>query len=246
MEFLKDTQEMHFFIDKKISKQFSEFALNEAESKHIKVLRLGKGDSIAVTNGKGDLFITKIIESSMKYCNLSIEKHFPNYKKRNNYLHIALSPTKNMDRFEWFLEKATEFGIDEITPIICARSIRKNITHRRLEKIIESAVKQSQKAYVPVLNTISMFQNFALKNHIGHKMIAHCEEDYKELIISELTPEGNHLVCIGPEGDFIQKEILFAKSHSFNPISLGAERLRTETAAISVVTVNYWINCTYE
>ena len=244
MESLKGIQEIPFFIDKKISVKFSEFTLNLQESKHIqKVLRLGKGDSIAITNGKGDLFITSIIDSSMEHCQLSIKKHFSNYKKRNNCLHLALSPTKNMDRFEWFLEKATEFGIDQITPIICSRSIRKNVNHSRMERIMESAVKQSQKAYIPVLNPVSKFQSFILKNHTENKMIAHCQKDDKELIISELIPESDHLVCVGPEGDFTKKEILLAKSHSFQPISLGTERLRTETAALSVVAINYWNNC---
>ena len=237
-------KEIPFFIDKKISTRSSKFTLDEEESKHAyRVLRLGKGDHIAITNGKGDLFTAKIIESSMKYCYLSIEKHFSEYKKRDDYLHIAISPIKNMNRLEWFLEKATEFGIDEITPVVCERSIRKSVKHKRLEKIIESAVKQSQKAYIPVLNSITVFESFVLKNHRGCKMIAHCREDHSDLLMSELTTsKGSHLVCIGPEGDFTKKEILLAKSHSFHPISLGAERLRTETAALSVVTFNYWVN----
>jgi 16S rRNA (uracil1498-N3)-methyltransferase len=147
-------------------------------------------------------------------------------------VHIAIAPTKNIERVEWFLEKATEIGIDEITPIICDRSERKEIKTERLNKVITSAIKQSIKAYHPILNEAIRFSDFIIKNRTSQKFIAHCMDGAKVTIKSQLILNSNYLIVIGPEGDFTQEELEAAVNHDFIPVSLGDSRLRTETAAL--------------
>jgi len=207
--------------------------LDETESHHcIKVLRLQTGDEVSLVDGKGGFYNCIIAMANPKSCVLEIKKSQLEFGKRNFSLHIAIAPTKNIERFEWFLEKATEIGIDEITPIICERSERKILREDRLEKVITSAMKQSLKAYHPVLNKLMVFDKFIDAEFSGEKFIAHCMESNRQDLI-KLKPESNNFcLLIGPEGDFSEKEIQKSVSKGFMPVSLGTSRLRTETAGI--------------
>ena len=211
------------------------YSLDETESNHCtRVLRLKNGDIIYLTDGKGGFYHARIIDDSSKCCKIEIVNKYEKYEKRNYHLHIAIAPTKNTDRFEWFLEKATEIGIDEITPVLCSRSERKVIKPDRLEKILISAMKQSIKAYLPQLNPMCTYNETIEKSvkNDALKFIAHCEESSKELLASSYFPKKNALILIGPEGDFTPEEIQFSLAHQFKPVSLGNSRLRTETAGI--------------
>ena len=204
--------------------------LSSEESKHcIKVLRKQEGDTIHLIDGHGSFYEVKITLASQKKTGFDILSKW-NETTRSYKLHIAIAPTKNNDRFEWFLEKATEIGIDEITPIICERSERKVIKHERMEKIILSATKQSLKATLPKLNQAVSFDDFVKKNLNSDCFIAHCEEQKK--IRLQTIASVNSTILIGPEGDFSTKEIELALDHNFKPLSLGNSRLRTETAGI--------------
>lgn len=222
---------MHLFYTPDLKDNL--YTLNEIESKHcIRVLRLNIDDQIQLIDGKGGFFTAKIIDSNPKKCIVEIINTKTEFGKRNHYLHIAIAPTKNIDRFEWFLEKATEIGIDEITPIICEHSERKTIKPERLEKIITSAIKQSIKAYKPKLNDLIKYKDFIHENTDCVKYIAHCEENEKTLLKECYTKQKNVVILIGPEGDFSPEEIELAKQNKYTEISLGESRLRTETAGV--------------
>jgi 16S rRNA (uracil1498-N3)-methyltransferase len=183
-------------------------------------------------DGKGGFFTAKIIEPNPKKCMVEIVETKKDYKKRNHHLHIAIAPTKNNDRLEWFLEKATEIGIDEITPIVCEHSERKVIKPERLEKILISAMKQSIKAYKPQLNELVRYMDFIKQPFAGEKFIAHCEDHEKSFLKNRYTVGRDVLILIGPEGDFSPAEIELALQNQFKEISLGNSRLRTETAGV--------------
>jgi len=222
---------MHLFYTPDLNDTI--YTLNEQESKHcIKVLRLSTNDMVQLIDGKGGFFTAKIKEPDPKKCTVEIVETKKEYEKRNHHLHIAIAPTKNNDRLEWFLEKATEIGIDEITPIVCEHSERKVIKPERLEKILVSAMKQSIKAYKPHLNTLIRFADFIHKPFAGEKFIAHCEEENKSLLKNRYTVGRDVLILIGPEGDFSREEIDEARQNNFTEISLGNSRLRTETAGV--------------
>lgn len=222
---------MHLFYTPDIAGEF--YQLSEEESKHcIRVLRLELEDKVQLIDGKGGFYVAKIIDAHPKHTTLAVLEYQPDFNKRNHHLHMAVAPTKNIDRFEWFLEKSTEMGIDEITPIICERSERKEVKTDRLNKIITSAVKQSLKAYHPKLNEAVNFKNFVGKIQ-AEKYIAHCMDGPKSALKSCLSLKGNYLILIGPEGDFTASEIALATSENYLPITLGTSRLRTETAALA-------------
>jgi 16S rRNA (uracil1498-N3)-methyltransferase len=222
---------MHIFYTPDIKSDI--FELNEEESKHcIKVLRLEAGTMLHLVDGIGGFYDAIIEDPHPKRTKLKILKKIEEFAKRNHYLHIAIAPTKNIERIEWFLEKATEIGIDEITPIICDRSERKEVKTERLNKVISSAVKQSIKAYHPKLNEAIRFNDLIAKNTNTQKFIAHCMDSGKVTLKEQLIANGNYLIIIGPEGDFTLQEIETALKHDFSPISLGESRLRTETAAL--------------
>lgn len=225
---------MHIFYTPDIT--LPNYTLNEEESKHcIKVLRLQIGENVILVDGTGGFYTAEIIADNPKKVQLNITKTEMEFGKRNHYLHIAVAPTKNIDRIEWFLEKATEMGIDEITPIICDRSERKVVKEDRLNKVITSAVKQSIKAYHPKLNEAMSFADCLKMDFEGDKFVAHCITDTEKHYISQLTkPHQKYLILIGPEGDFTSNEIALALQKGFKPITLGNTRLRTETAALSV------------
>lgn len=214
--------------------------LNEEEAKHvIRVLRLIVGDELNIFNGKGDIFHCRIHNISGKKVEIQkvSKEHiepFGNFK-----LHIAIAPTKNIARYEWFLEKATEIGIDEITPILCERSERKVINHERLNKILISAIKQSKNPYLPKLNSLTPFNTFISNSFNYEKYIAHCNNDNIQSLKSLYKKDSNALILIGPEGDFSKQEVKTATLKNFIEINLGSSRLRTETAGIvSCHTIN--------
>jgi len=221
---------MQLFFNSEITPQTKQVTFDKTESRHIvRVLRKNEGDTIFITNGKGQLFTSEIDIASDKKCLVNI-KSVENFKKHwNYYLHIAIAPTKLNDRFEWFLEKATEIGIDEITPIICDHSERKVLKTDRMEKIIHSAAKQSLKYHFPKLNEPILLKEFLNSSIEGQLFIAHCEETDKKLLKSVLISNTNTTILIGPEGDFSHNEIEQSLKHNFIPVSLGESRLRTET-----------------
>lgn len=233
---------MQLFYNPNINETQNSFVFDKEESKHIvKVLRKKEGDILHVTNGLGFLFTTEITVASNNKCTVKIVS-FENQKASKFHLHLAVAPTKMNERYEWFLEKTTEIGIQEITPIICDHSERKIIKTDRFQKIIESAMKQSLHYYLPKLNEPISFVDFIKKEHCGQKFVAHCEETDKKSLKNELITNEDVTILIGPEGDFSVKEIQQAIVANFIPVSLGATRLRTETAAIvachSVVLIN--------
>jgi len=224
---------MQLFYTPDIDPANAHYFLNEEESKHcIRVLRLEKGNEVQLIDGKGGLYTAVIHDAHPKRTILQIISTITAFNKRNHYLHIAMAPTKNIERMEWFLEKATEIGIDEITPIICQRSERKEVKTDRLNKIITAAIKQSIKAYHPVLNEPVSYKQFIAKSFNGQKFIAHCENTEKTDLKAELISNGSYLILIGPEGDFAPDEINDAIQNNFKAITLGNSRLRTETAAL--------------
>lgn len=237
---------MQLFYNPDIDETTETFSFDKEESRHIiKVLRKKDSDVLHVTNGLGLLFETEITLASDNKCIvevLSIKKS-PEPKFR---LHLAVAPTKMNDRFEWFLEKATEIGIQEITPVFCDRSERKVVNLERFEKIILSAMKQSNETYLPKLNEAISFKEFIKQKNEGLQLIAHCEETDKKSLKEVLKPNENVTILIGPEGDFSDKEIALALENNYQPVMLGNTRLRTETAAVvachSVVFFNENIN----
>jgi 16S rRNA (uracil1498-N3)-methyltransferase len=223
---------MQLFYNPNIDEQTETFFFDKEESKHIiKVLRKKDSDILFVTNGLGYLFETEITLASDNKCTVKInsfEKKLPSKFQ----LHLAVAPTKMNDRFEWFLEKATEIGIQEITPIICDRSERKVINKDRFDKIILSAMKQSNELYLPKLNDAISLKEFLNRKNNGIQLIAHCEETDKKTLKSVLKKNEDITILIGPEGDFSIKEIALAIENNYIPVSLGNTRLRTETAAV--------------
>ncbi|EJL65767.1 16S rRNA (uracil(1498)-N(3))-methyltransferase [Flavobacterium sp. CF136] len=223
---------MQLFYNPDIDETTESFSFDKEESRHIiKVLRKKDSDILHVTNGLGFLFETKITLASDNKCTvqvLSVKKaDEPKFR-----LHLAVAPTKMNDRFEWFLEKATEIGIQEITPVFCDRSERKAINPERFEKIILSAMKQSNETFLPKLNQAVSFKEFIKQKNEGLNLIAHCEETDKKSLKEILRSNENVTMLIGPEGDFSEKEIALALENNFQPVTLGNTRLRTETAAI--------------
>ena len=207
--------------------------LSPEDSRHVvKSLRMKTGDEINITDGKGFCYSACIEDANFRKCTFSIHGSDRKEKNWNFYLHIAVAPTKNIDRFEWFLEKATEMGIDEITPILTDNSERKRIKMDRCKRILQSAMKQSHKFILPKINNLQTFSDFIKStSHEENKFIAHCYEDKKAAVKNLKTPDRLTIV-IGPEGDFTQEEVSLAQNANFTPLSLGDSRLRTETAAV--------------
>ena len=211
----------------------AEVILNETESKHaIRVLRLKEGDEIELVDGKGGFYKARIQNANPKKCQLSIIESQTDFGKKDFHLHIAIAPTKNIDRTEWFLEKCTEIGIDEVTPLLSEHSERKVIKPERLEKILVSAMKQSVKAYLPKLNGLTKLSDLLSQATETKKFIAHCNEGEKPHLKNVVKPGDKVLILIGPEGDFSPEEVTLALEYGFEAISLGNARLRTETAGV--------------
>lgn len=221
---------MHVFYTPDIL-TFPELPTDEAQH-CTRVLRLSQGDEIMLTDGKGNFYKAEITAASNKRCLVSIKETIRQEPLWPCRLHIALAPTKNMDRNEWFAEKATEIGIDELTFLNCRFSERQILKTDRIEKILVSAMKQSLKARLPKLNGMTAFDAFLNQELPEQKFIAHCYEGEKPLLKDVLKTGEDALVLIGPEGDFSREEIEKALEKGFKPISLGKSRLRTETAAL--------------
>lgn len=221
------------------------YTLAEEESKHcIRVLRMRVGDELHLTDGRGTMYRCKVVDDNAKRCTVEVIESIPEYEKMTYGLTMAVAPTKNIDRYEWFLEKATEVGITEIYPIECDHSERRQIKAEREEKVITSAVKQSLKAYHPVLHAMTDVREVIKMDFDGEKYIAHCNDALGErpYLGSLIKKGGNNLILIGPEGDFSEEEITFAVQNGFKAISLGKERLRTETAAVVATVIAATIN----
>jgi len=214
--------------------------LSEEESRHCtRTLRMVKGDGCYLINGRGGLFKAIVSEANPRATVLQVERTIP-VKKPQLLIHIAMAPTKNADRFEWFLEKSTELGIERISPVICSHSERKKIRKDRLEKVVLSATKQSQKAWLPQIDNLTMYSDFIEKlntSNLTHKYIAHCKEQGQKISVSSIFPIPERiLILIGPEGDFSREEIGLATKAGFKELTLGEARLRTETAGIYAVS----------
>ena len=234
---------MQLFYNPDIDKDTQQITFDKIESRHIvKVLRKKEGDHIYITNGKGLLFVSQINIANDKRCLATIFNIEKKRKNRDYSLHVAIAPTKNNERFEWFLEKATEIGIDEITPILTHNSERRVIKKERLEKIVQSAMKQSLKYHLPILNDIISFDEFLKTQKEENIFIAHCNEGDKELMKEVIKPKKNVTLLIGPEGDFSPDEVSKSLDSNYKAISLGETRLRTETAAIVAVQNIAFIN----
>ncbi len=217
--------------------------LPEEEAQHcVRVLRLSTGDEITLTDGKGNFYQAEITTATNKRCFVTIRKTISQEPLWTGRLHLAMAPTKNMDRNEWLAEKATEIGLDELSFLNCRFSERKVIKTERIEKILVSAIKQSLKARLPILNEMEDFRSFIARDFPGQKFIAHCYEGEKPLLRDVLRQGEDAVVLIGPEGDFSEEEVALAAARGFTPISLGQSRLRTETAALVAVHTYQLIN----
>ena len=221
------------------------YTLCEEESKHcVRVLRLKAGDELHITDGRGNLHRCRIVEPHQHHCTVEIIETKTEYEKLPYSLTMAVAPTKNIDRFEWFLEKATEVGVTRFIPIECNHSERRTIKHEREFKVITSAVKQSLKAYHPELADMTPLKEVITMPFEGQKFIAHCDSTFPEkpYLPRIIKKNENILILIGPEGDFSPEEINFALANGFQPISLGHQRLRTETAAVVATVMVSTIN----
>lgn len=226
------------------------YTLNEEESKHcIKVLRLGVGDRLHITDGRGNMYECKVSIADARRCTIEVVGTTEEFEKMPYNLTMAVAPTKNIERFEWFLEKATEVGVTRFVPIVCDHSERRIIKHDRELRVITSAVKQSLKAYHPTLDDLTPLKQLIAEPFDGQKFIAHCDSSFdeaahKRLYLPSVIEKGkNILILIGPEGDFSPEEIKFALANGFQPISLGEQRLRTETAAVVATVMVNVCNC---
>lgn len=222
---------MHIFYTPDISG--NEYLLNEQESKHaIRVLRLGEGDEVLLIDGRGSKYQAVIAAKAGKRTLVHVTSKESVKCRSEHRLHLAIAPTKNMERLEFFLEKATEIGVDEITPLLCRYSERKVIKDDRLQRVVVAAAKQSVKAFMPKLNLLTKVADFIKQEHLGAKYIAHCYAMPKEALKDVAALAEGSTVMIGPEGDFSQEEVALATEHGFTAVELGKERLRTETAGI--------------
>lgn len=220
------------------------YTLDERESKHtLRVLRMVEGSEIKLIDGKGNLYEGVISDPDQKACKIRILDVIKGFEKRDYRLHIGISPLKNLERFEWFVEKSVEIGIDEITPIICHHTEKQGLKPERLNNIIISAMKQSLKASSTKLNPACEFKDFIISSNPGTLMIAHCNNGYERKSIGEVYQRGSDaVILIGPEGDFSEEEIIKAVNNGFIPVSLGKSRLRTETAGVAACHSIYFIN----
>ena len=214
--------------------------LGEEESKHcVRVLRMGAGDTLHLTDGRGTLYRARIVEAAPKHCTVEVVETIPDYERLPYTLTMAVAPTKNIDRFEWFLEKAVEVGVTRIVPLRCDHSERRSINDERARRIVVSAMKQSLKAFLPQLDPMTPFAEFVAATVAPVRLIAHCAESPEEKIyLPRAVGKGiESVIMIGPEGDFSPEEIALAARNGFRAVTLGRQRLRTETAAVAAVVM---------
>jgi len=235
---------MNLFYDPQLSYEPSNkvFYLNAGESMHCaKVLRMRAGDEICITDGRGGLYAGKLISVDPKAC--AVEILSAQFTPPCNYfIHLAVAPTKNLTRFEWFIEKATEAGVDRITPLVCARSVKASVRTNRLHKVVTAAMKQSLNVFHPRLDEPVAFSDFVARFKATQQFIAWCETDNAPPLIRAIKPSTDVIVLIGPEGDFTQAEVALAENAGYLPISLEKNRLRTETAALAACFAIHFIN----
>jgi 16S rRNA (uracil1498-N3)-methyltransferase len=219
------------------------YTLPADESAHaVRVLRLGVGEPVQLTDGKGTMYMARIVQADPKACVVEVALTMPAYGKLPYSLTVAMAPTKNIDRFEWFLEKATEVGIDRVIPLECERSERRVLKHEHSAKVIAGAMKQSIKAYLPVLDELTPFAAALQQPFDGVKLIAHCIDGRPRRSIGDCIEPGRPvLVLIGPEGDFSPAEVEAAVAAGFTEITLGSQRLRTETAGLAAVFAMHYL-----
>jgi 16S rRNA (uracil1498-N3)-methyltransferase len=226
-----------FFYAEELTASTTQYVLSEETSKHVvQVLRMGIGEQLQLTDGKGNLFTAAIIDDNRKRCQVKIID-IQKQAAATRQINIAISLVKNNTRFEWFLEKATEIGVSEIIPLICERTEKQSFRHDRMKAILVSAMLQSQQCWLPNLHEATKFTELIKKSAHQQKLIAHCEEDKKQSINQYINQSNNQLICIGPEGDFSKEEIALALKNNFIPVALGDTRLRTETAGIVAATL---------
>lgn len=222
---------MQWFFSQLVTSNRIEF--DPEESKHcIRVLRLKRGDKLKITNGKGRLFLCTLTDDNIKKCVIRVDEDIQCEPQRDFSIQVAVSPTKNTARFEWFIEKATEIGIDKIFPLASDHSERIHLNHDRLQKILISAIKQSQQPWLPELTGLTTFAHLISSRFKGQRFIAYVDENHQTTLKNACKPGGDVLILIGPEGDFSQEEVKQAVAAGFIPVSLGPNRLRTETAAL--------------
>lgn len=224
------------FFTQKIENGFA--YLDEEESRHLlSVMRRKVGDHLQLTDGQGVIYETELAETGKRHALARILSQTATPPERPARLHVAIAPTKQIERFEWFLEKAVEIGVDEITPLLCLRSERETVRLDRLEKIVVSAMKQSLRSRLPKLNQLTRFQSFVTTAPEAQKRIAWCSDAPLPHLKTTLLPDQNSVVAIGPEGDFSPEEVALALQHGFSGVGLGSARLRTETAGVLAVSV---------
>lgn len=224
-----------------------QYTLSEEESKHcVRVLRLACGDTVHLTDGRGTLYRCEITDDNPRRCVVRVVSAEEEFERLPYRLTMAVAPTKNADRFEWFLEKATGVGVTQIIPLETARSERRVFKPERGEKVITAAMKQSLKAYRPQLDVLTSFRDAVAAPFAGRRMIAHCDAartpEGKAYLASTLRAGEAAQIFIGPEGDFSPEEIAFALDNGFEEITLGPQRLRTETAALVAVVMAATVN----
>lgn len=217
--------------------------LNEEQSGHaVRVLRHKEGDDLVIVDGAGNFHYAHIINAHPKHCAVEVDKVVPE-NHWEYYVELGVAPTKNLDRIEWFIEKATEMGIDRVVPLKCRFSERKELKTERIRKIAISAMKQSLKATLPAIEEMTDIKQYIKEPFDGQKFIAHCiKESERKLLSKEIIPGGKVRMLIGPEGDFSEEEIQLAIDNGYIPVSLGEQRLRTETAAVASVHTVHVIN----
>ncbi|MFI3279325.1 MAG: 16S rRNA (uracil(1498)-N(3))-methyltransferase [Rikenellaceae bacterium] len=218
------------------------YTLSEEESKHaVRVLRLSLGDNITITNGLGTLFSCQVIDANPKRCTVEVVSSIEEFEPLPYQLTMCVAPTKNIERFEWFLEKATEIGVSEVYTLLSSHSERKAIKLERETKVVTSAMKQSLKAYHPVLHDITPLKAIIDREFSGERFIAHCGEplsDEGRVFLGDVAPTSGAIeILIGPEGDFSPEEVKAALAKGYREISLGNQRLRTETAAVVAASI---------
>lgn len=230
-------EERFFYVPDAACKQ----ELPQDEAIHAtRVLRLHEGDNIFLMNGKGTFYKAVVTMTSGKRCTYSIVEELPQQHPWHGHIHIVMAPTKMMERVEWMAEKATEIGIDELSFIECRFSERRQLRTDRIEKIVIAAMKQSRKAWKPVVNELCPFEEFMKQKRDGNKFICHCYNEIEKknlfnILQTQSDKDEDITILIGPEGDFSMEEVKQALQYGFQSVSLGTSRLRTETAALSAV-----------
>jgi 16S rRNA (uracil1498-N3)-methyltransferase len=223
--------QLPFFFEENIPDSAS-FTLSEETSRHIvQVLRMNEGEKLLITNGRGEIITSTLLSANKKSAQIAVIERSIS-PGRNSKIIIGISPIKSKNRFEWFLEKATEIGVSEIFPIICDRTEKQHIRADRMRNILISAMLQSEQAWLPVLHESRKYQEIIAEARFKNKYIAYCIKDQPKLTVSDLVIDGDQLILIGPEGDFSNNEIEAAIKNKFIPLSLGETRLRTETAGV--------------